>query len=214
MSKSPFQKILNIIYEKLSKNTSTMLVITGSLGWALSSAAQIFAVATNPKYTKEQKSFLVPQEVMDAVVNIGTFLVITQLTKKTLSKMASTGKIATSNVRNFLNNHKDLKDKVGKLSLDIDKLIKNKTIHEQGLIDSYYAYKNFTTAVATVGAGVLASNIITPFVRNKVASKVQKDYIFNKNKSTTDNKIKEQSTNFKGYNYNNIYLYKNNGMKI
>ena len=77
MVKPSILKPLEYIYEHFKKDTSKMLVITGTLGWALSSLAQMGAVIANPKLTPEQKSFLLPQELMDAVVNVGAFFSVT-----------------------------------------------------------------------------------------------------------------------------------------
>ena len=166
---------LECIYENYKKNTAKMLIATGTLGWGLSSLAQIGAVLFNPKISKEQKSYLVPQEALDAFVNIASFFVITQMTKKVVSKLASTGKIAPESVRVFLNKHKDLYgDKVGKLSLDLDKVLEKNTGFPK---DSYYAYKNFATTVGTVGASIFASNIVTPVLRNTVAADIHNKYM-------------------------------------
>lgn len=171
-----FKAPLEWIYENFKKNTAKMLVMTGTIGWGLSSAAQIGAVMFNPKIPREQKNFLVPQEVLDAVVNVGSFFLVTQMTKKVISKLASTGKIAPQKVRDFLNKNKDLYgDKVGKLSLDLDEVLIN---NPKFPTESYYSYKNYVTTVGTVGASILASNIITPVLRNAGASDIQK--YFNK----------------------------------
>lgn len=187
MNSSPFQKGLEWIYQNFKKNTATMLVVTGTLGWALSSIAQIGAVLINPKIPKEQKSFLVPQEFLDAVVNIGSFFLVTQCTKKIVSKMASTGKIAPQKVRDYLNKNKDLYgDKIGKLSLDLDEVLKNDHMFPT---ESYYAYKNLATTVGTIGASILSSNIITPVVRNSMASDMQKKYLNNRPQPSNGMKI-------------------------
>ena len=177
MNNSPLQKSLEWVYNNFKKNTATMLVVTGTIGWALSSLAQIGAVVINPKIPKEQKSFLVPQEFLDAVVNIGMFFLLTQSTKKILSKLASTGKIATTSVREFLNKNKVYGDQVGKLSLDLDEVLTKENKFPK---ESYYSYKNLVTTVGTVGAGVLSSNIITPVLRNTMASDIQKKYLNNR----------------------------------
>ena len=88
MVKSP----LDWIYNNFKRNTAKMLVVTGTIGWGLSSLAQIGAVLFNPKIPREQKAFLVPQEVLDAVVNIGSFFLITQMTKKSSLKWLLPGK--------------------------------------------------------------------------------------------------------------------------
>lgn len=183
MNNSLLQKGMEWIYTNFKKNTAKMLIWTGVAGWGLSSLAQIVAIMINPKISKEQKSFLVPQEFLDAVVNVGSFFLVTQATKKMISKMASTGKVAPMRVRQYLNKHKDLYgDKIGKLDFDLDEVLKQKADFPK---DSYYTYKNFITTVGTVGASVLSSNIITPVIRNYTASDVQKNIL--KKQSTPTN---------------------------
>ena len=187
MSNSLLQKGLEWVYTKFKKNTATMLVVTGTIGWGLSSLAQAGAVLLNPKLSKEQKSFLFPQELLDAAVNIGSFFLITQSTKKLISKMASTGKIAPQSVRKFLDKNKALYgDKVGKLSLDLDEVLKNEPKFPK---ESYYSYKNLVTTVGTVGASVLSSNIVTPIIRNSIASNVYKSYMNNRPQPSGNMKI-------------------------
>lgn len=177
MKNNLFQSSLNWVYKNFKKNTAKMLVITGTAGWGLSSLAQIGAVLFNPKISPEQKSFLIPQEVADAAVNIGLFFLFTQATKKFISKMASTGKIAPMSVREHLNKLVP-KNEIGKLSLDIDKIIEK---HDDFPKESYYAYKNYVTTLGTVGASVLSCNIVSPLLRNRLASSIQKQYIDKKN---------------------------------
>lgn len=188
MSNSFLQKSLEWVYQKFKKNTATMLVVTGTIGWGLSSAAQVGAVLFNSKIPTEQKCFLVPQELADAVVNIGAFFLITQAAKKMMSKLASTGKIAPSKVREFLNKNKDIYgDKVGKLSLDLDEVLKKDPKFPK---ESYYSYKNYATTIGTVGASILSSNIVTPIVRNSMASELQKKYLSNRPQKTTSGNMK------------------------
>lgn len=177
MANSIMQKGLEWIYNKFKKNTASVLVVTGTVGWGLSSLAQIGAVLFNPKLSKEQKSFLIPQEFMDAIVNISAFFLITQAAKKGVSKLASTGKFAPESVRNYLNKNKHLYgDKVGKLDFDLDTVLKQNADFPK---EAYYTYKNYATTLGTVGASIFASNIVTPILRNTVASDVQKKYITN-----------------------------------
>lgn len=186
MNNSPLQKSLEWVYNNFKKNTATMLVVTGTIGWGLSSLAQIGAIIFNPKIKKEQKSFLVPQAFLDAAINIGAFFLITQSTKKIVSKMASTGKIAPTKVREFLNKNKVYGDKVGKLDLDLDEVLKNEPKFPK---DSYYSYKNYATTLGTVGASILSSNIVTPILRNAAASDVQKKYLNNRPQSSGNMRV-------------------------
>jgi len=152
-----------------------MLIFTGVAGWTLSSLAQIGAILVNPNLSKEQKSFLVPQELADAAVNIGSFFLITQAAKKITAKLFSTGKFAPKSVRNFLDKNKDLySKKIGKLDFDLDEVLK---VSKEFPRSEYYSTKNYYTTLATVGAGIVSSNIVTPIIRNKMASKMQKNYI-------------------------------------
>ena len=172
---NPLQGMLNWVARNFRKDASKMLIWTGVAGWGLSSLAQIVAIVVNPKIPKEQKSFLVPQEMADAVVNVGSFFLVTQVTKKIVAKLFSTGKIAPKTVREYLQKNKELyKDKIGKLDFDLDEVLKKNGDFPK---EQYYSSKNFYTSIATVGAGVLSSNIITPLVRNYGASKMQKTYL-------------------------------------
>ena len=171
----PPQKILEWIAKHFENDSSKMLITTGVLGWALSSAAQIGAILFNKKISDKEKSFLLPQEFMDAITNIGLFLVFTLSTKKLVSKLFSTGKWTTKNVRTYINKNENLfKDKIGKLDFNIDDVLAKTT---PALKEEHTVAKNLGTTLATVGAGIIASNVITPFVRNKSAAKAQKNYI-------------------------------------
>ena len=169
------QSCLNKIARKFSDDPSKMLITTSVVGWSLSSLAQIIAVAVNPKIKEEQKVFLIPQEFNDALVNIGAFLLITQFTKKTVTNLFKTGKFAPVRVKEYLyKNSHHYKDKIGKLDLNLDEVLKTS---DKETLRAYNTYKTFGTTVATVGAGILSANIVTPLIRNKMASKVQKSYI-------------------------------------
>ena len=175
MAKFSIQKPLEWIYTNFKEDTSKMLIATGTLGWVLSSAAQIGAILTNSKISDEKKSFLLPQEILDAVINIGAFVSITLLAKKVASKLVSTGKILPKSTRDFLN--LNYKSRVGKISFDVDDVIKNAGNKTRATYDSY---KNVITTAGTVGASILACNVVTPFIRNNYASKVQNSYIESK----------------------------------
>ena len=171
------QKGLNLIVEHFKKDTSKMLIVTGGLGWMLSSFAQIAGILTNKKYTPEEKSFLVPQELMDGLVNIIAFLGVTYMTRVGIAKFISTGKFAPKSVRQFLNKNESIyKNKVGKLDFNLDEVLKEKSI-DKNIKESYDAYKNYAVTVGTIGASILSCNVLTPIIRNKTASKVQKNYI-------------------------------------
>ena len=184
MRKSTFyQRCLEWVCETFKEDTSKMLIATGTLGWILSSAAQLGAIAGNSKISPEKKSFLLPQEFMDACVNVAGFFIITMLTKVGIKKLATTGKIAPQSVREFLNNNKIYKDKVGKLDFNLDDVLSQNPENSK-VYDAFKSHMNYMTTMGTIGASVLSCNIITPLIRNKTASRVQKTYIDMKNNPT------------------------------
>ena len=210
MRSSFFQKNLEWVYETFKADTSKMLIATGTMGWILSSAAQLYAIIKNKNIDAETKSFLYPQELMDAIVNIASFLGFTLVAKKGVSKLVSTGKFAPESVRNYLNKSV-YKDKVGKLDFNLDKVLKNTSVE-----NSYTSYKNIVTTLGTIGASILSCNIITPLVRNKTASRVQKTYIDMKNNPTAYNEPIPRFNNNDVYAKNTPSMYTKNssGMRI
>ena len=54
--------------------------------------------------------------------------------------------------------------------------------------ESYYSYKNYITTMGTIGASILSSNIVTPIIRNSMASDMQKKYL--NNRASTSGNIK------------------------
>ena len=184
MRNSLFQNSLEWVYRTFKDDTSKMLIATGTLGWALSSLAQMCAIVWNPKISSDKKSFLLPQELMDAVVNIGSFLCFTLLAKKCINKMSLTGKIAPKSVREFLDKNKSIyKDKVGKLDFNLDDILKENPANAE-IYKSFKSYNNYVTTLGTIGASIISCNIITPVIRNKTASKVQQTYIDMQNNPT------------------------------
>ena len=180
------KKLLDNLLDKFAthfkNDASKMLIWTGVAGWTLSSAAQIGAIIFNKKIPDEQKSFLVPQEIYDACINIGMFFLVTQATKRLVAKMFTTGKFAPKTVRDFLDRHKNLySNKVGKYDFNLEE-IKDK--HTDFPTKNYWVCKDFGTTVATVSAGIVSSNLITPVIRNNWASKAQQRYIDYKNNNT------------------------------
>ena len=62
------------IYEMYHKDAGKMLRHTGTIAWILSSVAQLFGIAANDKIPKEQKMYMIPQEIADAVKKIRGFI--------------------------------------------------------------------------------------------------------------------------------------------
>ncbi|MBR6126334.1 hypothetical protein IKQ21_01475 [bacterium] len=173
-----FQKTLKWVYEKFSKDTSKMLIWTGSIGWALSSFAQMMGIVFNPKISDKEKSFLLPQEMWDAITNIMLFVCVTNVAKYGVKKLFTTGKFAPESVRNYIKKNSELAKQVGKIDFNLDKVAETMPNFPK---TEYEAYRNIGTTLTTVGAGILATNILTPIARNRLASNAQTKYVNYKN---------------------------------
>lgn len=166
------------MFKHYGENPGKMLVHTGTLGWILSSLAQIGAVAFNDKLSTEQKSFLIPQEFADACVNILSFYLLTNTVKNIGSKLVSTGKLRTKNIKEFIEKN-SLTERVGKLDFDIANPAtygKNaKAVDFQPLSDHYKSFKNGVDVITSIAGSVISCNIVTPIIRNEYAAKRQKE---------------------------------------
>ncbi len=177
-SSNLFSKFKTTLYKNYGENPGNMLVHTGVLGWILSSLAQVSAVVFNDKIPKEQKSFLIPQEIADAAVNIISFYLITSSFKKLASKLVSTGKLTTKPIKEFLNKNK-VTDKIGNYDFNIENLPNFKDIKGE-----YKPFKNGIDVIASTIGSIISCNIITPVVRNQYASKKQKQALARMNVNT------------------------------
>lgn len=169
--KSPAQLFTSLktkIFEKYGENPGKMLVHTGVAGWILSSLAQVSAVVFNEKISPEQKSFLIPQEMADAAVNILSFYVITSSFKNIASKLVSTGKITTKPIKDALKNLGHA-DKIGKFNFNIGNITE--------VQNEYKPFKNGVDVIASTAGSIISCNIVTPILRNQYASKKQKELL-------------------------------------
>lgn len=196
-------KLSDYMFTNYAKDGGKLLVHMGAAGWILSSAAQISMLAFDKKIDKKQKKFLIPQEGADALVNCGMYYTICALIKSGSDHIVEKGKMITDEVVNALLKIKpdsmpaiapnewkklftqtELKGKLTKLLENADKLdcLKHLTQDQkapfieasQAALEKLYNYKNGMGVVAAIGASILACNIVTPFVRNKLASAYQK----------------------------------------
>lgn len=172
-------KVLSNLYKNYGENPGKMLVHTGVLGWILSSLAQIAAVVFNDKISKEQKVFLIPQEMADAAANIISFYVVTNSVKALGSKLVKTGKLSTPKILAYLEktgipikSKKGIESPVGKWDFDITKLANFDEISKD-----FKQFKNGVDVGASLVGSIVSSNIITPVIRNEYAAKRQKNAI-------------------------------------
>ena len=168
-----FSNFKNTLYKNYGENPGKMLVHTGVLGWILSSLAQVSAIVFNDKISTEQKSFLIPQEIADAGVNILSFYLITSSFKRVASKLVKTGKLTTKPIREFLSKYGITSQKyIGNRKFNIENLANFKDIKSE-----YRPFKNGVDVVASTVGSVVSCNIVTPVLRNEYAAKKQKQAI-------------------------------------
>lgn len=167
--------------QNYGENPGNMLIHTGTLGWILSSLAQVGAVVFNDKISPEQKTFLIPQEIADAAINILSFYLLTNSLKKFGAKLVSTGKLRTKRIRSFLERN-ELMGKVGKLDFNIAEQDKFGP-----LADHYKSFRNGVDVVTSTVGSIISCNILTPILRNEYASKKQKKAIAHMQKYQTEN---------------------------
>ncbi len=165
-----FLSAKNYLYKNYGENPGKMLVHTGVLGWVLSSAAQVTAVAFNDKISSKEKLFLIPQECADAAINILSFYAFTSSFKAIGSKLVSTGKLATPSIRKYIQKA-GLTNDVGKISTDISKDMTGQVYTD------YKAFKNGVDVLTSTVGSIISCNLITPVFRNQYAAKKQKEIL-------------------------------------
>ncbi len=155
-----------------SAKMGDIIILTSIAGWLASSAAQIIGIALNKEYSHEQKKFMIAQESADALTNIVLYFGVTKSLTALSSHMVKTGKLAPRSIADFLrrSNFSHLR---GTFGFDVTKA---PGFEEAGLRGAYNGFKCFTDAAAATIGGIISSNIITPIVRNKIASYRQNKY--------------------------------------
>lgn len=65
------------IITKFASDNAKFLFLSAAAGWILASAAQTLGIAASQKIDKEDKKFLIPQELADGAANIGLYALFT-----------------------------------------------------------------------------------------------------------------------------------------
>ena len=165
-----FAKVKTNLYKNYGENPGKMLLHTGTIGWALSSLAQIGAIITNDKISNEQKAFLIPQEAGDGLINILSFYCLTSSVKALCSRMVLNGKLSNKAIKGFIDKNK-LAPKIGKHDFNITK---EKNFSE--IKDEFISFKNGVDVLASTGGSILSCNYVTPILRNEIATNNQQKY--------------------------------------
>ncbi len=114
-----------------AKNPAKFNTKAYCLAWSASSIGQVTVIYKNKTISKHEKKFLIPQEVLNGVLNVSFFFIFANLASKITETIIST---------------KNLKQ--NKFTAGI-------------------------SAIASILGGIIASDILTPIIRNKIAAKLQ-----------------------------------------
>ena len=244
---SKLSNFCQYMWNHYSKDGGKLLVHMGAAGWVLSSAAQIFMLMGDKSIDKKQKKFLMPQELADAGVNVIMYYSICEFIKRGGDFLVEKGLFLSEKVAKEILNLKpsnmpelalkdwkklfsktELKGKLSKLlkspqNLEIFKKAASTTeknhITEAAkkALNVFENHKNNVGTLSAIAASVLACNIITPIVRNKLAAKMQKKLQYNEDVETRKRQITTNittknplPTSFKAFNNYNTF----SGIKI
>lgn len=177
MNKPPMIKqIANYVYEKFAKHPGDFLLISGIIGWAASCANQTVAIIINKKIPKEQKYFLIPQEITDGIVNTILFAFFTRSFTRFGERFVEQGKWATKEIVAKLKQHA-LDTKVGQKGfnlLEVPQLNELDPKFDKEFSESYHKFANGISFVFSTLGSIVSCNFVTPVVRNKIAANRQK----------------------------------------
>lgn len=140
--------------------------VTGTLAWGVSSLAFTSAVLFNKNIPSDQKKFLVPQEIADGLVNVSLFWIFTKQANNMAKEYLKKGKVFPNAIKEEVTK---IKEKAGK-DLNLEAVEKQLSPEAQKHMGRFK--KSFPMVVSLAGS-VLAANIVTPIIRNIVASKIQ-----------------------------------------
>ena len=146
-------------------NNANFLFATAAIGWILASAAQTVGIAKSKELSKEDKKFLIPQEIADGTVNIAMYAAVTTNLMKMAEKSCKPGQNGKAP---FIS----LKDAAGNI---LDYASHGAEYAKMG--------RNLKTGAAILG-GIISTCILTPIARNAFAAYVKKKTDGKNNKDT------------------------------
>ena len=188
-----FKNIADVIYKYFGESSGKMLLATSIIGIMASTLAQTGAIICNKKYTDSQKAFMIPQELTEGCVTILSIFFITKPIQKFASKCFKSGKILSTEMVDYMKKNQ-LIEKRGKADFDFSKSVKGiiQKIEESDafiratslekesmlsnhkkVLQDYDIMLDATSAIATTAAAMTSSAIVSPLLRNHVASRFQ-----------------------------------------
>lgn len=224
---------INYMFKNYSKDDGKLLVHMGALSWVFGAFAQVGAVICDKNIDKKKKKFLLPQEAADAGANVILFYTVCDVIKRASDKLVESGKLLTQEAADAIRALKpgartwqeifsatELKGNLTELLQDGSKLslFSGQTLTQaqkdavNKALEAVEKHKNNMGIIAAIGASILACNVITPYVRNFVASKWQKKQLHKEAVETRKCQIKENITmknplphSFKAFNNYNSF---------
>jgi hypothetical protein len=188
------KSVNNFIYKYFCQDSGKMILITSILGMGLSCIAQSAAILNNKEYSFSQKLFMVPQEIVEFFVSAFSIMAVTTPLKKFASKLTKTGKVLTKDLKKYAEDN-NLMGKVGdkdfnfaeevnnimqKIELS-DKFIKSGMAEKESMLKphkenlkKHEVFSDSASAIAATTGGVISVSILSPMLRNAVASKFHK----------------------------------------
>lgn len=136
-------------------NNANFLFATAAIGWILASAAQTVGIAKSKELSKEDKKFLIPQEIADGTANIAMYAAVTTNLMKMAEKSCKPG---SNSKAPFI----ALKDAAGNV---LDYASHSAEYAKMG--------RNLKTGAAILG-GIISTCILTPIARNAFAAYIKK----------------------------------------
>ncbi len=155
-----------------------------ALTLGVSSIAETIAICINDKIPKDEKKFLIPQELAEGIITFSLFLAFTGPFKAIFEKAVAKGKILPKSCANY---------SLEKIKTELKK-------DESEL-------KKFQTGVAMLGslfATLISAGAVIPITRNFAASKIR-NAIVGKNTSVTNIQDSDNTCQPCRYNYKHAY---------
>lgn len=147
-------------------NMGDFIRTTGTISWALSCIAYTCAVIFNDKIPKEQKKFLVPQEIIDGAINVTLYWTITSRLKKFGEIAVDKGLVLPKSLKStFL---KEVKKHPLVKPDKVDWYLNNSTT-----LQEYLKFKKTFSIASSLAGSIVAVAIVTPITRNIVAKGIE-----------------------------------------
>lgn len=171
-----WDNIKTYLFKTLGENPGRAVMIATALGVGSSSIAQALAVHYNKKISDKQKKFLIPQELLDGIINVAASILIIGTMSKCAGKLVETGKWSTDSIRQLIAKlPESVKVKMGDNETNLANIFCEKANPElkQAFYPIYYNFKGGMEILSTVIGSVLALSVAAPFMRNYAAAKYQ-----------------------------------------